>query len=652
VDYEARITAAISKGQIKKVVVIDDAFDPPSVTDADAGPLLDFLEAGASAQLLKRARVTEVEIEGAITAINSSEYADEILETVVAKLYSKFVEKFDERLDPAGRFTILKGDNLRKVRPLLRLLGKCPGLQVTRIGADEGGVDFDKLKPEVVFVDYFLDASLAPDAEPAKGRGERARKTSLRILRHVLAARPGAGPSVMLMSSHAVKEEADNFRKEVHATKKVFASRFQFMAKDDLEEAEAGLITIAPAAADALLDLAQTHKFAGALEDALSHWHLGVEEAVKDVWETVTELKLKDYAYLARFRLADEGQSLSSYLEWFFGEVLVDAIARKVDWKQKSFVVLDEGASKNKPGSQIEGAFDGPTDKIAELYYHARVDERPARQGKDLRMGDVYVRLNAPDEVLALLTPDCDLIKRPKKRAAKRATVVAGTLQLLNAPDASVSDFFRKGRKPCNVAWHPKDVRTVEFDEIEAAKDIKLLGTLRPLYAYELQRRVLDSLGRVGLAVAPAMGMTARTEVVVRGRDGPIRLDLGNPEQATCAVIPSRGGKDKPRTVYQRSFVVQLVDKLAEVIGDMHDDSRTAAEHLLRAENQIKFIEKLCRDGQRDNEEALGIVSRLGPQVDDKAAPWCQILVRYHVDDQGAREAVEEGAEIPILAAK
>ncbi len=327
----------------------------------------------------------------------------------------------------------------------------------------------------------------------------------------------------MLMSSHNIRKEADAFRKEIQNDKKVFASRFQFMAKEDLNEIEDGTIRVSGSAADALLDIAQRHKFAGAIEDALTHWKAGVDLAVADIWNNDHRFGTEGLCLPRSIPFGRRRAALSSYLEWFFGEVLIDAIARSVKWNEKSFAVLDEGGVKNKPGSQIEGAFDGPTGKIAELYYRARVDVRLGRQGKDLRMGDVYGRASAPDEVLAVITPDCDLVDRRNKRSAKRLTVVAGSLHPIHAPEGTIADFFKKGRKSVNVAWNMKDIRSIEYDCV-GDDGYKLLGTLRPLYAYELQRRVLSDLSRVGLAVAPAMAMTAKAEVFVTEMMGWFRL--------------------------------------------------------------------------------------------------------------------------------
>lgn len=315
-DHAARVITAIEQGGITQVVVIDDAFDPPSVGDEDAGPLLDLLTKEEHARARREAALSDEEAAAAATALNETEYAHEALTVVVAKLYARFVQKFDKRFDPAGRFEALKGSNLSYVRPLLRLLGRCKGVTVVRVGSNDQATELGKHEAQVVFVDYYLDRSFTAASDPDGPQGAAARNASIRMLRAVLDAQPGTGPSVMLMSSHAVASRADAFRREVRDSKRpIFASRFAYMAKDDLKEDEAGGIEIAPAAADALLDIAQRHLFAGAIEDALTHWKVGVDRAVESVWHTITELELKDFAYLSRFRLAEEGQPLSSYLE-------------------------------------------------------------------------------------------------------------------------------------------------------------------------------------------------------------------------------------------------------------------------------------------------------------------------------------------------
>jgi hypothetical protein len=634
VDHEARVKTAIEQGGITSVVVIDDAFDPPAIGDEDAGPLMDLLTRDEHDKARRRARLTSDEIAAAVEALQNTEYAAEDLILVVGKIYAKFVERFEPIYDPSGRFNVLKGSNLSFVRPLLKLLGKCRDLRIVRIGSNDTAAALEGLEAQVVFVDYYLDRGFSQDSDPDGQQGADARQASIRMLRSVLDAQPGAGPSVMLMSSHAVADRARDFRTEVRDAKRpIFASRFNYIAKEDLKEDSDGSIEIATIAADALLDIAQRHLFAGAIEDALTGWKKGVDAAVEQVWMTITDLELKDFAYLSRFRLAEEGQPLSTYLEWFFGEVLVDGIARKIDWAQPSWGVLDDAAAKGKPGGQIEGAFDGPTGNIAELYYRARVDERPARQHIDMRVGDIYAEPNV-HEVLAVITPECDLVVRKNgRRAAPRLTVIAGMLQPLSGPDTSVADFIIRDGQPMNVLWNTKDIRTVEFSSIGVEGGHALIGTLRPLYAYELQRRVLNELGRVGLAVAPAMAVNASTTVRIRGKDGSMHLVLPNDGDASCAVIPKRGGTDKPRIIYRRSFANDVLVRLSEAREEIHASALGELDTLLQPKSQIDFLERLCRTGQQDGEFALGVLSTLSPERRGAKAPWCQILVEVRRDD-------------------
>lgn len=642
-DHEARVKTAIEQGGITSIIVIDDAFDPPSVGDEDAGPLMDLLTRDEHETARRRSGLTADEISSAIEALQNTEYADEVVTTIVAKIYAKYVEKFEDRYDPAGRFNLLKGSNLSFVRPLLKLLSKCSGLRVVRIGSNDAAAELGATEAQVVFVDYYLDRTFTQNSDPNGQQGDAARAASIRMLASVLDAQPGAGPSVMLMSSHAVADRAPDFRKEVRGGENpIFASRFQYMAKEDLKEEQDGRIEIASGAADALLDIAQRHAFAGAIEDALTHWKKGVDTAVGDVWKTITELELKDFAYLSRFRLADEGQPLSTYLEWFFGEVLVDAIARSVAWNVPSWSVLDTAGQKGSPGSQIEGAFDGPTGAVAQLYYRARVDERPERENKDMRVGDIYIGSD-DGQVLAVVTPECDLVARKNgKRAAPRLTAVAGTLQPLSGPDTSVADFLIRDSELVNVLWNTKDVRTIEYGSIGVEGGYRLLGTLRPLYAYELQRRVLNELGRVGLAVAPAMAINARASAVIQGKDGPLRLELGTGADASCAVIPKRGGTDKPRVIYRRSFVNGLLESLSEKAEEIHENAKRELAGLLHPKKQIEFLEKLCRNGQQDGENFSGVITTLSRERTGEKAPWCQILVEFHSEEPEEKSSEED----------
>lgn len=234
-----------------------------------------------------------------------------------------------------------------------------------------------------------------------------------------------------------------------------------------------------------------------------------------------------------------------------------------------------------------------------------------------------------------MITPECDLVARAPKgrRAAPRLTAVAGRLNPLSGPDTSVADFLIHETAMANVTWSTKDLRTIEYGMVGAKDGYHLIGTLRPLYAQELQRRVLNELGRVGIAVAPAMAVNARAAVVVRGKDEPMRLSLGKPEDASCAVIPKRGGGDRPRIVHRRSFAEETLKALASVAADVHQSAERDLTELLLPGAQIGFLENLCRTGQQDGDTAYGVLGTLSGERTGDKAPWCQIVVEMH--DEG-----------------
>ena len=170
-------------------------------------------------------------------------------------------------------------------------------------------------------------------------------------------------------------------------------------------------------------------------KSALLLWLTHSESAVGNMRKEIEELELKDFAYLVNYRLAQEGLSLFDYLEWFFGECLLGSIGLLTADKTKR----PTRDKLDKHANLIEGAYDGRTEKIAELYHRARIDTNldPAH----MRMGDLYLTKSDadPTKIWALLTPDCDLIVRNGKRAVDRFLLVEGGLQAYNAPKLLIS---------------------------------------------------------------------------------------------------------------------------------------------------------------------------------------------------------------------
>ena len=565
--YQARFIEAMKTSGVKRVAVIDDAFDPPTIGEEHAGLLLDFFEDDPARTA---AGITEETKQQVIEALNRSAYDDDALLNTVGVLYKNFVTTFEPRFDPREVFKVAKGGNLENIRPLLTLLSKCdPPLDIVRIGTDPIDLDAITQETHLLFVDFYLDSTLAADDLKLGKQTRQAKSASLDRVRQIIEKQADLSPSIVLMSSHDVRSEAENFRAEIRGGA-VFASRFTFIEKTKLKLVGTDRITIEDDVADALLDILQSYEFGRGLHAALDCWLKAAEDAVAELRKEIEKLELKEFSYLIRFRLAQEGQGLLEYLEWFFGECLLDGIGKAVDKKAASdarLKVLD-GESYQR----IDGAFDGPTTKIAELYHRVRIEAPRSIRGQNYRLGDLYAVGRGDQRTLeAVMTPDCDLIPRAGgQRRTQRLLTVKGHLKGFDAPEASVSDFIILEDKPYNINWRSKDLTTREFDnwplpqKSPTEEDIHYLGTLRPLYAQELQRDILHDLGRVGLSVAPAIGMTAAVTVIVRELGGKQAVvSLQEPPVASAYIVPSRGGTDKAVVIFRRRFVKALVSALA-----------------------------------------------------------------------------------------
>jgi hypothetical protein len=387
-------------------------------------------------------------------------------------------------------------------------------------------------------------------------------------------------------------------------------------------------------AADALLDIFQSYEFGRALHAALDCWLESAAQAVKGLRGEIEHLDLKDFAYLIRFRLAQEGQGLVEYLEWFFGECLLDSVGKAVDNAAAGDAQVR--ALNGPAAARIEGSFDGPTKKVADLYHRVRIEDPRMSRTANYRLGDLYMAGEGKKRsVIAVVTPDCDLIMRDGgKRRAPRLLTVSGKLKSFDAPETSVSDFVMLNKQPHNINWDKKAVETKDFDGWpvpgSSSDDFKYLGTLRPLYAQELQRSFLHDLGRVGVSVAPAIGMTAAVQMVVKQKSGEKQeLDVAAGNGAACYIVPGRSISDKARVIFKRQFVGNLIAVLAGI------DPKTLAPHAggyvaqLKQPSAYAKLSKMFQAGVFLEEPVdLGIFLTAKASFKSAAGgPWCWLTV-------------------------
>jgi hypothetical protein len=647
--HEKRIVSAFTENAITRVLVIDDVYDPPIFSEVP-GELLDFLDNIEGQQAARDAGLADPDLDAATTAATEGDIGAAGFEMLVQALYAKFVETRDGRFDPGGLFETRKGATLSVLEPLVALLNKCgTDVNVHLVGINDGETRFVEVQPQVVFLDYYLSAEAAGAGLTAAVK-TKAKKASIELLGRLLNTTDVEDPAVVLMSSEQVKAEAQSFRRSVEEKgKNVLALRFRFLQKGWVT-GDGKNLKIENEAADALLDTSQGYVFGQVLQRALKQWREGAEGALNALLKEIGSLEPKDFAYLFRFRLANEGERMGDYLEWLFGENLRATVAEKVDWKNETFVRLDDAALSKG----VEGAFDGPSVPIAKLFHRVRVDGHVSRSRTRHSLGDIYIR-SKDKRLLVVITPDCDLVSRNGKQKVDRVLTMDGELRSFNDESSSADEFIFYKQKPYSVRWNPKGLNTYPVSgkgSLDELTGIELLGTLRPLYAQEVQRQALSDLGRIGLAVAPTMGVDASVTVHLRvqpekGEPAFSTLELDGKSMAT--VLPERGdAKLGHKVLLRRSFVHLLADKLKALDATtLTPADQAKLAEFLREKNEDQLISGFLIKGSPVKDKGpLGTSIVIGSKVDrTKDSPWLQLLLTL------SDEAMEELLHVdPTLA--
>lgn len=629
--HEKRIAAAFQENQIQRVLLIDDVYDMPVLTEI-SGELLDYFGDMSGLDACREAGVGDEDLTTAQDAVNVGDVESDALQQVMGALYLKYVETRHERFDPGGRFKTLKAASLSVLDPLVALLEACgESVEVKLSGLNDGEEQFRDFSPQIVFLDFYLSQDAA-GANVTTAVKNKARKASIQLLGRLLQTKPAEEPAIVLMSSESVKDKAQRFRQDVESLgENVIALRFRFLQKGWISRQEDAL-KIEHAAADTLLDTSQGYVFGKVLHSALKEWKAGAKNALDAVLKQMASLEPKDIAYLFRFRLATEGEKMGEYLEWLFGENLRGAVAETVDWSSEAFRNLDDA----KLSKGIEGAFDGPSIPIAHFFHRVRIDDRALDPKARRRLGDMFIK---PDEkrVLVVITPDCDLVPRGSGPKVKRLLTMDGELRSFDQDSASADHFIFYKNKPFSLKWNPKGLQTFPVSGTGSLGNLngaEFIGTLRPLYAYEAQRIALTDLGRMGLSVAPTMGVDANVTAHLRVKNGQgtdfLILEFSGPSTAT--VLPERGEAAKGhRVLFRRSYVHGLIDKLRDIDPStlVPEDAQKLADFLREKNEEQLFSGFLIKGAAIKEKGPLSTTISIASKPDrGKDAAWLQFLLQ------------------------
>ena len=347
--HEARIAKAFAVNGIRSVLVVDDAYDPPELDEVIFGALLEFLEKEGNRKRIVEKGVGEDVVQ---TALHAPDGEDGALGKVYRFLYRGFVSG-QTTLDPDGHFERSRGSALKDLRPLRMLLEKCrecgEDVRVDTVGLEDSLARCEADLPEVLFLDYYLSHDVPAVGDVGEEALGGARRQSLDFLKNMARmTEERAYPAVVLMSSRHIGDR-DAFRRQ--AGKKIVPLRFRTLSKRELR-IDGDSVVLDHGAADALLDTFQGYRFGKLFQGSLSTWKDGVRKALGEFEHAVRQWDTRDIAYLSRFRLREEEQPLSEYLEWLFGGYFSALMERHVDWGHDAIRKLE---SDEDVGGDIEG---------------------------------------------------------------------------------------------------------------------------------------------------------------------------------------------------------------------------------------------------------------------------------------------------------
>ena len=596
-EYEQKIIEAFQANGIQRVLLIDDAYDCPEINEEHGGDFLDFFNNDQAPDFWNDIGVQKEILDSAVEAAMQEQYESDDFQKTCQALYDEFVKTKKSKYDPGGHFKQLKEVSLDALKPLEGLLRKCGHqIDVRTAGLKNGPPLYNEFHPQVLFLDYYLNDEISVTGNFEAKKLIEARAVSLDFLKNLTWKDEKDIPAIVLMSSRQI-DDVEKYRHSVK-DKHVLSIRFSFLKKDSIQP-RGEEFQIEHEAAGSLLDMSQGYLFGQFIEQALGKWKSGAEEALKCFMKDIGNLHTKDFAYLMRFRLQEEGQSLSEYLEWFFGECLKGQINEKVDWNHDSFTRLD---GKEKLDEKIEGVLPEPSINAARIFNRIKVNR--SHTGTDqYRLGSLYIQ---PKEhtIRAIITSDCDLVERNGKIKAHRVLTMGGTLYKLESPNSFFTDnLFIRGDTPYSIKWNPKDLETFPSTGKGSLKEsLCFCGTLNPLYAQAVQRLALTDLSRIGLPTSPALGIKATVKVWIRKKtDNGSKFEQIEISSDNATIFLARAGEgktDRHKLLMNRGFVYELIAHLKKIQGqgELEEEDNISLKEVLKSEGK-GFCEWLLQKG-------------------------------------------------------
>ena len=576
----------LQRAGITEVVVIDNTFDKPTLSDLferDIDVFWGVVRGNTDLQ-------EELEAMG----IDSSEHVEDIDardEMAFAKLWEKGEDGSEiAKAAKENLFGIILEDR-DKTNSIVQLLEKLE-LNVTTFGTE--------LTPppspvKLVFLDYYLG--------PIRDSVSTNRASTVARSIYSQYGDPNEKPFLVLMSSlHDVRDKADTFRSDSG----LLGGLFDFVTKDDLLDQTMLAIKLASWAAG-MPDRHHIQSFVEALESSLAG-------KAREFMEEVKSLTFDDYAFIQSLSLEKEGQPLGDYMISLFGSLLMNSVLEDNDALAGSRTLLDKMSFTAFVPSQR-----APSNHLARIYSlsvsepipdESTVHPLESSKGEDwlprLRLGDIWIK-DTESEVYMVANPDCDLAFGPggRRKIDKDLSVllIPGHLVALdrNAVGEEIrTDLFQIDDQKFRIDWDPKKTVTVRIDrfrELYSDGEYSRRKRLRLPHALRIQHAFTSHVSQVGVPVSPPLYERVNMQFYAEGETTGWE-ELEEPVENGAAIIYT--SRNEGSVVITNECVERLLKMMPTVIG-RYREKREAADSETRIQRLDKKLAELesCMDDPR-----------------------------------------------------
>jgi hypothetical protein len=288
---------SIARHNIRRVAVVDDAFDPVSLASFQEGEDREFLAAVNEQDALLKEFHKLVHGQENDDVINESHLTDEV---------AKLLWDHGRTLEGLGlvlrrtlfRVLELKVSQVERLCDFLKDQLQIESVETYGTAADLPGGEFG-----LAFVDYRFGPS----------RQDESVRRAVRWAKHLYH---NGKTFIILMSaeSEAIKRQ-EPFRRDSELTRGLF----EFLEKKEIDDP--GKFCNRLNSFCAGLDTRhEVHRFASAVETA-------ADQAITALKESIHALGLEDYAYLEQISLREDGHPLGDYMVWLLGEYFAHNLA-------------------------------------------------------------------------------------------------------------------------------------------------------------------------------------------------------------------------------------------------------------------------------------------------------------------------------------